>query len=126
MSHLVKRVEYKLIFIDICVCTCCCFQSVISLSDQLKHFKEYMGKLKGAVGEERANNIVSNSLHLVVAGSDDLANTYFTIGIRRAQYDISSYADLVVSSASSFIQVMYIYIYIHCMQTDIEFPRERL
>ncbi|KAL0391878.1 UNVERIFIED_CONTAM: GDSL esterase/lipase EXL3 [Sesamum radiatum] len=81
--------------------------SVISLSDQLKHFKEYMGKLKAAVGEERANNIVSNSLHLVVAGSDDLANTYFTIGIRRAQYDISSYADLVVSSASSFIQELY-------------------
>lgn len=81
------------------------FQTAIPLSDQLEHFKEYIGKLKGAVGEERTNKILRDSLHLVVAGSDDLANTYFSVGIRRAQYDISSYADLVVSSASSFIQV---------------------
>ncbi|KAG8389859.1 hypothetical protein BUALT_Bualt01G0022600 [Buddleja alternifolia] len=81
--------------------------SVISLSDQLEQFKEYIGKLKGAVGEERTNHILSNGLHLVVAGTDDLANTYFTIGIRRKQYDIPSYADLVVASASTFIQELY-------------------
>ncbi|KAG8377955.1 hypothetical protein BUALT_Bualt08G0087600 [Buddleja alternifolia] len=78
--------------------------SVISLSDQLKHFKEYIQKLKVRIGEEGTNNILSNSLHLVVAGSNDLANTYFTIGVRRLQYDISSYADLIVASASNFIQ----------------------
>lgn len=80
-------------------------QSAISLSDQLKHFKEYIGKLKAAVGEERANYILSNSLYLVVAGTDDLVNTYFTFGLRRQQYDIASYTDLMVSSASSFNQV---------------------
>ncbi|KAG8377953.1 hypothetical protein BUALT_Bualt08G0087400 [Buddleja alternifolia] len=81
--------------------------SVISLSDQLAHFKEYIGKLKGAIGEEGANNILSKSLHFVVAGSDDLANTYFTIGFRRAQYNISAYTDLLVTSASNFIQELY-------------------
>ncbi|KAL8459169.1 hypothetical protein ACS0TY_036586 [Phlomoides rotata] len=81
--------------------------SAIPLSDQLEQFKEYIGKLKGAVGEESANKILSNSLYLVVAGSDDLANTYFTIGLRRKQYDVSSYADLIVSSASTFIQEIY-------------------
>ncbi|KAG8377954.1 hypothetical protein BUALT_Bualt08G0087500 [Buddleja alternifolia] len=81
--------------------------SVISLSDQLAHFKEYIGKLKGAIREESTNNIMNNSLHLVVAGSDDLANTYFTFGIRRAQYDIPSYVDLLVTSASDFIQELY-------------------
>ncbi|KAH6780214.1 GDSL-like Lipase/Acylhydrolase superfamily protein [Perilla frutescens var. hirtella] len=81
--------------------------SAIPLSDQLKHFKEYIGKLKAAVGENDANKILSNSLHLVVAGSDDLANTYFTIGFRRKQYNVASYADLLVSSASSFIQELY-------------------
>ncbi|KAI3464805.1 hypothetical protein Pfo_021468 [Paulownia fortunei] len=81
--------------------------SVIPLSDQLEQFKEYIRKLKGAVGEEGTNNILSNGLYLVVAGSDDLANTYFTIGIRRMQYNVSSYADLLVASASSFIQELY-------------------
>ncbi|KAK6115731.1 hypothetical protein DH2020_008000 [Rehmannia glutinosa] len=81
--------------------------SVTSLSSQLDQFKEYIKKLKGAIGEESANKILSNSIHMVVAGSDDLANTYFTIGIRREQYDISSYADLMVSSASTFIQELY-------------------
>lgn len=82
-----------------------CMQSVTGLSDQLGEFKEYIGKLKVAVGEEKSNNILSNSLFLVVAGSDDLANTYYTIGIRRLQYDISSYADFLAASASTFLQV---------------------
>ncbi|KAL1561104.1 GDSL esterase/lipase EXL3-like [Salvia divinorum] len=81
--------------------------SAISLSDQLNHFKDYIGKLKAAVGEEKGNFILANSLYLLVAGSDDLANTYFTIGIRRKQYDIASYTDFMVSSASSFIEELY-------------------
>ncbi|GAA0148716.1 hydrolase [Lithospermum erythrorhizon] len=81
--------------------------SVISLPTQVNYFKEYIGKLKGFVGEERANYILNNALYLVVAGSDDLANTYFTIGIRKLQYDIPSYADLMVSGASTFIEEIY-------------------
>lgn len=73
-------------------------------------FKEYIGKLKGIVGEERTNFILSNALFLVVAGSDDLANTYFTIRVRKAQYDIPAYTDLMVNSASSFVKVPNIYI----------------
>ncbi|PQQ21500.1 GDSL esterase/lipase EXL3-like [Prunus yedoensis var. nudiflora] len=81
--------------------------SVLSLSDQLSMFKEYIGKLKGIVGEERTNFILSNALFLVVAGSDDLANTYFTIRIRKAQYDVPAYTDLMVNSASSFVKELY-------------------
>ncbi|KAI3745807.1 hypothetical protein L6452_08217 [Arctium lappa] len=81
--------------------------AVLSFADQLDQFKEYIEKLKGIVGEERTQYILANSLFLVVAGSDDLANTYFTIGIRRLQYDIPSYTNLMVSSASNFIQDIY-------------------
>ena len=80
-------------------------QAVLSLPDQLGLFKEYISKLKALVGEERTNYILANSLFLLVAGSDDLANTYFTFGARRLQYDVPSYADLMVDSASTFIQV---------------------
>ncbi|KAI3724487.1 hypothetical protein L2E82_36266 [Cichorium intybus] len=80
---------------------------VLSFADQLNQFKEYIEKLKRIVGEERTQFILANSVFLVVAGSDDLANTYFTIGIRKLQYDISSYTDILVSSASNFIQDLY-------------------
>lgn len=78
---------------------------MIPLSTQLDHFREYIGKLKQLVGEEEANDILRNSVFLVVAGSDDLANTYFTVGIRRLQYDVNGYTDLMAAGASEFIQV---------------------
>ncbi|KAK7376693.1 hypothetical protein VNO80_02107 [Phaseolus coccineus] len=81
--------------------------SVISLSSQLDMFKEYIGKLKGIVGESRTNFILGNSLFLVVAGSDDIANTYFVTHARILQYDIPSYTDLMVNSASNFVKELY-------------------
>lgn len=79
-------------------------QLAIPLSTQLNQFKEYIGKLEGLVGEEEANYILKNSLFLVVAGSDDLANTYFTLEVRLKQ-NIDSYTDLMVSKATEFFQV---------------------
>ncbi|GAB2292216.1 GDSL esterase/lipase exl3, variant 2 [Dionaea muscipula] len=81
--------------------------SAIPLSDQLEMFKEYKVKLKAAVGEERADFIVTNSVALAVSGSDDIANTYFDTPFRRAEYDVDSYTDLMTNSASSFLQELY-------------------
>nr|XP_043632931.1 GDSL esterase/lipase EXL3-like [Erigeron canadensis] len=81
--------------------------AVLSLTDQLKQFKEYIEKVKVIVGEEGTKYILANSIFLVVAGTDDLANTYFTVGLRRLQYDIPTYANLIVSFASKFIQDIY-------------------
>ncbi|XP_027354610.1 GDSL esterase/lipase EXL3-like [Abrus precatorius] len=81
--------------------------SVISLSDQLEMFKEYIGKLKGIVGEDRTNFILANSFYLVVAGSDDIANTYFIARVRQLHYDIPAYTDLMVNSASAFVKELY-------------------
>ncbi|XP_057722733.1 GDSL esterase/lipase EXL3-like [Arachis stenosperma] len=81
--------------------------SVISMSDQLDMFREYIGKVKGIVGEERAKFIISNSLYVVVAGSDDIANTYFVAHARQLQYDIPAYTDLMLNSASNFVKELY-------------------
>ncbi|KAL4583173.1 hypothetical protein LXL04_007739 [Taraxacum kok-saghyz] len=80
---------------------------VLSMNDQLTNFKEYIEKLKAIVGEERTKFILANSLIMVVAGSDDLTNTYFAVGIRKLHYDIHSYTNLIVSSASNFTQDIY-------------------
>ncbi|KAL1822895.1 hypothetical protein ACET3Z_009673 [Daucus carota] len=81
--------------------------AVLSLPDQLELFKEYMSKLKALVGEESANYIIANAIYFVVAGTDDLINTYFILGARRLHYDVPSYADLMVHYASTFIQELY-------------------
>ncbi|KAL8172120.1 hypothetical protein V2J09_023924 [Rumex salicifolius] len=82
--------------------------SVISLSQQLEMLKEYIGKITAIVGAERASFIVSNGLFVVVAGSDDIANTYFGVPlVRRAHYDFDAYSNLMLNHASSFIQELY-------------------
>ncbi|XP_028234680.1 uncharacterized protein LOC114414576 [Glycine soja] len=81
--------------------------SVISMSEQLDMFKEYIGKLKHIVGEDRTNFILANSFFLVVAGSDDIANTYFIARVRQLQYDIPAYTDLMLHSASNFVKELY-------------------
>ncbi|KAL5557838.1 hypothetical protein UlMin_034049 [Ulmus minor] len=81
--------------------------AVLSMDDQLRMFKEYIAKLQGAFGKERADFILRNALYLVVAGSDDIANTYFTVRIRKLQYDVPSYTDLMVKGASDFVKEIY-------------------
>uniref|UniRef100_A0A0E0M808 Uncharacterized protein n=1 Tax=Oryza punctata TaxID=4537 RepID=A0A0E0M808_ORYPU len=77
--------------------------SVLTMDNQLDLFKEYKEKLRRVAGERRAGEIVSESLYMVVTGTDDLANTYFTTPFRR-DYDLDSYIDFVVQCASDFIQ----------------------
>lgn len=75
------------------------------MDNQLDLFKEYKEKLERvAGGAHQAADIVSRSLYMVVTGTDDLANTYFTTPFRR-DYDLESYIEFVVQCASDFIKV---------------------
>lgn len=58
------------------------------------------------VGENETNYIIDNTLFVVVAGTNDVLNTYFSIPVRRYKYDINAYADLMIQGASTFIQVI--------------------
>ncbi|KAL3845342.1 hypothetical protein ACJIZ3_002745 [Penstemon smallii] len=78
----------------------------IPLSTQLELFKDYIQELKGIVGEEEAQQTLNHSIYLLISGNNDVAN-YFNVGVRRIQYDIFSYADLLVTRASSIINEMY-------------------
>jgi phospholipase/lecithinase/hemolysin len=57
----------------------------------------------GVVGEEETARIIDGALFVVCAGTDDLANTYFTTPFRR-DYDLDSYIDFVVRCASGFVR----------------------
>ncbi|KAG1360991.1 GDSL esterase/lipase EXL3-like [Cocos nucifera] len=81
--------------------------SVFSLWDQLEMFKEYKRKLEAIVGEERAANIVAESVCAIFAGSNDLMTTYFTTSIRALSYDLPSYIDFLLQATSSFVEELY-------------------
>ncbi|KAM0823572.1 hypothetical protein ACQ4PT_070781 [Festuca glaucescens] len=50
--------------------------NVISLSEQLKYFREYHSKLAALAGDSQAQSIISGSLYIIVAGSNDLGVNY--------------------------------------------------
>ncbi|XP_068646784.1 GDSL esterase/lipase EXL3-like [Aristolochia californica] len=83
------------------------FWSVISVGDQLKLFKEYMEKLKAVAGEETGKSIVSRSLYVVCAGSNDMLFTYFENPINLKSYDVDTYIGFLLDTASTFVQELY-------------------
>ena len=80
---------------------------MLSLTDQLELFREYLTKLHEIFGEDNKNKILSKGLFAVVIGSNDITNTYFGLGGQKSHYDVPSYTDLMLNSASSFIQVRF-------------------
>ncbi|CAH8391079.1 unnamed protein product [Eruca vesicaria subsp. sativa] len=81
--------------------------SAIPMSNQLTYFQEYIEKVKGFVGKEKADHIISKSLAIVIAGSDDLANTYYGTHAEELLYDIDAYTSYMASSAASFAMQLY-------------------
>ncbi|XP_054819334.1 GDSL esterase/lipase EXL3-like isoform X2 [Prosopis cineraria] len=78
-----------------------------AMTDQVKEFKDYTEKIRGMVGEERTKFILENGLVLVVAGSDDIANTCYGASTRQLQYDVPAYTDLMVNAASDIVKGLY-------------------
>jgi hypothetical protein len=81
------------------------FQAVLPMQEELNMFAEYKEKLAGIVGGKAAARILAESLFLVCAGTDDIANNYYLAPVRPLQYDIMAYVDFLVQQASSFMKV---------------------
>uniref|UniRef100_UPI0005CAC3FA GDSL esterase/lipase EXL3-like n=1 Tax=Fragaria vesca subsp. vesca TaxID=101020 RepID=UPI0005CAC3FA len=69
-------------------------------------FKGYKRKINAAVGNERTATLLSQSLFILSQGSNDLI-AYFSTPLRSVDYDIRAYTDLMLESASNFIQELY-------------------
>uniref|UniRef100_A0A7N0ZR41 GDSL esterase/lipase EXL3 n=1 Tax=Kalanchoe fedtschenkoi TaxID=63787 RepID=A0A7N0ZR41_KALFE len=78
-----------------------------TLAQQLDMFREYRSKLYSLVGENQTSYIIGRGLFGVVASSNDIVNSYYISGIRRAHYDISSYTTLMASFAADFFADLY-------------------
>ncbi|XP_047155216.1 GDSL esterase/lipase At5g42170-like [Vigna umbellata] len=77
---------------------------VLSLSDQLDKFKEYIKKIQGMVGENTTTSLISKSLYILCTGSNDITHTFF---LRRLKYNISTYTDFMASQATMFLKELH-------------------
>ncbi|XP_020163578.1 GDSL esterase/lipase EXL1 isoform X1 [Aegilops tauschii subsp. strangulata] len=73
-----------------------------SSTGQLDLFLEYKEKLITLVGEEEATRVISEGIYFTAMGANDIANNYFSIPLRRHQYDLPSYVNFLISSAVNF------------------------
>ncbi|KAK3132560.1 hypothetical protein QOZ80_6AG0524470 [Eleusine coracana subsp. coracana] len=80
--------------------------TAISNTGQLELFQDYKEKLTALVGEEEMTRVISQGVFFTVMGANDIANNYFTVPLRRHQYDVSSYVDFLVSSAVNFTMTL--------------------
>jgi hypothetical protein len=80
-------------------------QTATSSTGQLESFLDYKEKLKDLVGEEEMIRIISEGIYFTAMGGNDLVNNYFSIPLRRHQYDLPSYVEFIVSSAVNFTKV---------------------
>ena len=81
-------------------------QTTLSSDDQLELFQDYKQKLTTLVGEKEMTRVISQGVFFTVMGSNDIVNNYFTLPIRRHEYDLPSYVDFLVSSAINFTEVI--------------------
>ncbi|KAJ0256511.1 GDSL esterase/lipase EXL2 [Hirschfeldia incana] len=81
----------------------------IPLSEQLKFFEEYIEKLNGMVGQERTTFIIKNSLFVIICGSNDIANNFFSLPTTQLQYNAASFTALMADNARSFATTLYQY-----------------
>ncbi|KAL9258284.1 GDSL esterase/lipase-like protein [Drosera capensis] len=75
----------------------------LSLDLQLELFREYIIKVKAAVGEQRTSDIISQSVYFLCTGSNDFIMFYDT----KKYTNTSAYTDSIVSYASGFLNKLY-------------------
>ncbi|XP_004516893.1 GDSL esterase/lipase At1g73610-like [Cicer arietinum] len=80
-------------------------QNVLSMDTQLKHFQDYIGKLRAAVGADNASSIISNALYVISGGNNDVAITYtFTY---KHFISFPKYSSDLVEAQRNFLKSLY-------------------
>ncbi|XP_037457323.1 GDSL esterase/lipase APG-like [Triticum dicoccoides] len=79
----------------------------ITLSQQLKYYKEYRSKLAAVAGRRQARTILAEALYVVSTGTGDFIQNYYHNASLSARYDVDRYCDLLVGIFSCFDDELY-------------------
>ena len=83
-------------------------QDVIPLWKEVEYYKDYQKKLRAHLGDEKANEIIREALHLVSIGTNDFLENYYTFPQRRYQFTtVQQYEDFLIGIAENFFKEIY-------------------
>eukprot|EP01018_Ginkgo_biloba_P039307 Gb_35590 [translate_table: standard] len=81
--------------------------SVIPLWKEVEYFKEYRMRLGNIVGVQNATRIINEAIFVVSMGSNDFLENYYVNPLRRLQYNVSEYQDLLLRISANFLEEIY-------------------
>lgn len=81
--------------------------SVIPLWKQLEYYKDYQKNLSSYLGETKAKETISESVHLMSMGTNDFLENYYTMPGRASQYTPQQYQTFLAGIAENFIRNLY-------------------
>ncbi|KAJ1258029.1 hypothetical protein BS78_10G042500 [Paspalum vaginatum] len=79
----------------------------ITLTQQLRYYKEYRSKLAAVAGRARARAILSDALYVVSTGTGDFLQNYYHNASLSRRYNVDHYCDLLVGIFSGFASELY-------------------
>jgi hypothetical protein len=80
-------------------------QDAITLTQQLKYYKEYQSKLAAVAGRAKARAILADALYVVSTGTGDFLQNYYHNASLSRRYGVDQYCDLLVGIFSGFANV---------------------
>lgn len=81
--------------------------SVIPLWKEIEYYKEYQKQLRGYLGEEKANMVLTEALYLISLGTNDFLENYYVNPGKSLKYSVGDYQDFLVGIARDFITELY-------------------
>ncbi|XVF87393.1 hypothetical protein PTKIN_Ptkin18bG0116600 [Pterospermum kingtungense] len=78
--------------------------SVVSIPKQVEYFKEYKKRLESAIGKKKMEDIINRAVFLVSAGTNDFVVNYFALPIRRKNFTVSAYQQLILQNVKQLLQ----------------------
>lgn len=82
------------------------FSQANPVSKQIELFRNYIERLKGIVGEEKALKIIHSALVILSAGTNDWFFNFYDIPARRLHFNVSGYQDFLLDKIHSVAKVI--------------------
>ncbi|KMT04561.1 hypothetical protein BVRB_8g182190 isoform B [Beta vulgaris subsp. vulgaris] len=77
---------------------------VIPLSKQLDYFKHYRSKIEPIIGLKKTTELISKSIFIISAGTNDFVVNYLTVPFRKRMYTIPQYQQFLLENVHQVIK----------------------
>lgn len=80
---------------------------MMPLWKELDYYKEYQKELRDYLGNDEANEVLSEALYLISLGTNDFLENYYVIPGKSSEYSIEDYQNFLLGIAGNFITELY-------------------